>query len=103
MIDRTDRCAYAVFEVEVHDDRSDAYARYRAAVPELIERFGGRYLARAASGRALEGAPTTGRWHIVEFPSADAADAFWSCEEYVELKSLRADAASVRAVVIEPG
>jgi uncharacterized protein (DUF1330 family) len=92
---------YAVFEVEVHDDHSEAYAAYRAAVPALIERFGGRYLARAATGRALEGAPTTGRWHLVEFPSADAAEAFWSCPEYLELKRLRADAASVRAVVIE--
>jgi uncharacterized protein (DUF1330 family) len=94
---------YAVFEVEVRDPESDAYAAYRAAVPSLIERFGGRYLARAASGRALEGTPTTARWHLVEFPSAEAADAFWSSPDYAELKVLRADAASVRAVLVEPG
>jgi uncharacterized protein (DUF1330 family) len=94
---------YAVFEVDVRDPGSDAYATYRAAVPALIEQFGGRYLARAATGRALEGAPTTARWHLVEFPSAEAATAFWSSPEYAELKVLRADAVAVRAVLVEPG
>jgi uncharacterized protein (DUF1330 family) len=94
---------YAVFEVDVRDPDSDAYAAYRAAVPALIDHFGGSYLARAATGRALEGAPTTARWHLVEFPSAEAADAFWSSPEYAELKALRADAVSVRAVLVEPG
>ena len=94
---------WAVFEVDVRDPDNEAYAAYRAAVPALVERFGGRYLARAGTGRALEGAPTTARWHVIEFPSADAADALWACPEYVELKALRADAVSVRAVLIEPG
>ena len=93
---------FAVFEVDVRSPASDAYAAYRAAVPALIEQFGGRYLARAATGRALEGAPTTARWHIVEFPSAEAADAFWSSSEYVELRMLRADAVAVRAVLVDP-
>jgi uncharacterized protein (DUF1330 family) len=94
---------FAVFEVDVHDSGSEAYAAYRAAVPVLIERFGGRYLARAATGRALEGAPTTARWHLVEFPNAEAADAFWASPEYTDLKTLRADAVSVRAILVEPG
>ena len=93
---------YAVFEVDVHEDDSEAYTSYRTAVPGLIERFGGRYLARAAPGRALEGAPTTGRWHLVEFPGAAEADAFWTCPEYNELKAMRSGAATVRAVLIDP-
>lgn len=47
---------YAVFEVEVHDIGSDAYAAYRAAVPALIERFGGRFRAAAASVSDAEAA-----------------------------------------------
>lgn len=97
---------YAVFEVDVDVDAGpDAvadYERYRAAVPELIERFGGRYLARAVPGRALEGAPTRGRWHLVEFPSAADAEAFWSCPEYEALKPLRDGAATVRAILLAP-
>lgn len=97
---------YAVFEVVVDADApADAvadYERYRGAVPALIERFGGRYLARAVPGRALEGAPTDGRWHLVEFPSASDAEAFWSCPDYVALKPLRDVAATVRAVLLAP-
>ena len=77
---------YAVFEVELLTDPSphdaDGYERYRAAVPELIARFGGRYLVRAGTGTALEGRPTTGRWHLVVFPDAESAQQFWSCPEY---------------------
>jgi len=97
---------YCVFEVELLTDPSphdaDGYERYRAAVPELIARFGGRCRRARGSGTALEGRPTTARWHLVEFPDAESAQQFWSCPEYVALKPLRAGAADVRAVLVEP-
>jgi uncharacterized protein (DUF1330 family) len=95
---------YAVFEVRIEADPTPeaaaAYERYRAAVPALVERFGGRYLARAARGEAIEGPATSGRWHLVEFPDEDAARGFWACEEYRALVPLRAGAADVRAVLV---
>lgn len=97
---------YAVFEVVPEAGASDEafarYARYKAAVVPLIERFGGRYLARAADGEGLEGAPSTGRWHLIEFDSADAARAFWDSPDYAEIQPLRAGAAEVRAVLVDP-
>jgi len=100
MMEMSGRPVYAVFEVDVLDADHEGYAAYRAAVPELVARHGGRYLARAATGRALEGAPTSARWHLVEFPDVASAEAFWTCPEYVALKPLRAGAADVRAVLI---
>lgn len=95
-----------MFEVSMLDDPSTdavaAYARYRAAVPELIAAHGGRYLARAATGTALEGDQAGDRFHLLEFPDAEAARAFWSSPEYLALKPGRAGAVSVRAVLIEP-
>lgn len=97
--------AYAVFEVTLLDDPSPmaiaAYERYRKAVPELIDAHGGTYLARAAAGEALEGAAAGDRFHIVEFPSADAARAFWESPDYLALKPGRDGAVSVRAVLID--
>lgn len=95
---------YAVFEVEI-DPHADAaaiarYDEYRAAVPALIARHGGEYLVRAGSGRALEGPATSGRWHLVAFPDAESAEAFWASEEYRALQPLRHGAADVRAVLI---
>ena len=97
---------YALFEVTLLDDPSAdavaAYERYRAAVPELIAAHGGRYLARAATGTALEGRAAGDRFHLLEFPDAEAAQAFWSSPEYLALKPGRDGAVSVRAVLIEP-
>lgn len=99
-----DMPAYAVFEVVVNPDPTAEaqanYDRYRAEVPAMIERHGGRYLARAATPESLEGAPSEGRWHLVEFPDAAAARAFWASAEYLALKPLREGAADVRAVLI---
>lgn len=98
----------AVFEVQPNpnatDEQKKNYDEYRSRVPALIESHGGRYLVRAGSGEAVEGAPSSARWHIIEFPSAQAARDFWSSPEYVALKPLRKGAADVRAVVVsQPG
>ena len=98
--------AYAFFELVLHDDPSPealaAYERYRAAVPPLIERHGGRYLVRAWPGTALEGAPAGDRFHLVEFPDAAAAEAFWTSPDYLAAKHGREGAVSVRAVLVTP-
>ncbi|MGD9703278.1 MAG: DUF1330 domain-containing protein [Acidimicrobiia bacterium] len=97
---------HAVFEVRIvpgaAPDAVERYEQYRAAVPALIERFGGRYLARAVTGEALEGpAPTEPtRWHLIEFPDAASAHAFWDSPEYRALAPLREGAAEVRAVLL---
>lgn len=96
--------AYALFEVTLRAEASDedraAYERYRAAVPALVERHGGRYLARAWTGEVLEGDGGGDRFHLVEFPDAASARAFWASPEYLEIKDLRGGAAQVRAVLL---
>lgn len=98
--------AYAFFEVTLRPDATEAdrasYDEYRRAVPALVERFGGRYLARAWSGAELDGGPVGDRFHLLEFPDADAARAFWNSPEYRVVAPKRLGAASVRAVLVEP-
>lgn len=98
--------AYAFFEVRLAPDPTPealaAYDRYRAAVPAMVEAHGGVYLARAWNGQALEGDPAADRFHLIEFPTAEAADAFWASPEYREIVGLRGDAVDVRAIVISP-
>jgi uncharacterized protein (DUF1330 family) len=99
--------AYALFELVLRPDPTDedlrAYETYRAAVPALIERHGGRYLARGWTGEALEGGPAGDRYHLVEFPDADAARTFWTCPDYLGIKDLRGGAVEVRAILLAPG
>ena len=95
-----------MFEVTLQPDPSPealaAYDEYRAAVPALIAAAGGRYLARAWAGEALEGAAAGDRFHLIEFPDADAARGFWTSPDYLALKHRRAGAADVRAVLLLP-
>ena len=98
--------AFALFELTFVDDPRPedlaGYDRYRSEVVGLIASHGGRYLARAWNGIALEGRPAGDRFHLVELPDAGAAHAFWSDPDYLALVPLRAGLVDVRAVLIEP-
>jgi uncharacterized protein (DUF1330 family) len=96
--------AYVFFEIRVlaepTEEQQRAYDDYRARVPELVHQHGGRYLARAWQGEALEGAPAADRFHLAEFPDAQAARTFWTSPEYLSIKPGRAGVVDVRAVLI---
>ena len=98
----------AVFEVRMREgadaEALERYATYKSRVAPLILEAGGTYLARAASGEFLEGDPDDGAtrvFHVIEFPSAEAAHAFWSSPAYADIIPLREGAVDVRAVLIE--
>ena len=92
--------AYLIVNVaEIRD--ADAYARYRQEVSETVRRAGGRYLVRGGEVSLLEGEWTPNRLIVVEFPSADAARAWWSSSEYAGLKELRQVSTRSQMVVVE--
>jgi uncharacterized protein (DUF1330 family) len=72
---------YAVAEIEVTDP---AWVRaYVGDVTAMVERHGGRYLARTSRVEKIEG--ERARRHtflVIEWPSKEVADAFYECEEY---------------------
>jgi uncharacterized protein (DUF1330 family) len=74
------RC-YAFAELDVTDP---TWVRdYIANVTPLVERHGGRYLARTSQVQQLEGqrVPLPG-FLLIEWPSREAADAFYESDEY---------------------
>lgn len=97
---------YAVFEVHLKPGAGPedvkAYDDYRAAVPAMIAEAGGRYLVRAGSGEALEGAPAGDRFHLIEFDDATGIRRMWESESYRALTLKRAGAVDVRALLISP-
>jgi len=90
---------YVVAEVDVHDP--DGFAAYRAAVPEVIAQFGGRYVARGGAITGVEGVPPSGRIVIVEFPSKAQAEAFVQSAEYAPVAAIRQRTSSSRLFVVE--
>lgn len=72
--------AYLVARSKIYDKA--AYKRYTDAVPSLVKRYGGRFLARGTPFEVLEGPETCQRVVIIEFPSTEKARAFYTCSEY---------------------
>ena len=72
---------YVIGEIDVTDPAW--IAPYVAAVTPMVERFGGRYLARTSSVERIEGDRPAARVVVlVEWPSREAAMAFYESEEY---------------------
>lgn len=72
---------YAVAEIEITDP--SWVEAYVAAVTKLVESRGGRYLARTSSVERLEGdRPRPQVFLLIEWPSREAAMAFYESEEY---------------------
>ena len=90
--------AYMVVQLKVTDP--DRFARYREAVPGVVEAFGGRYIVRGAQVEVLEGQHDGRRFVLFEFPSVEAVKRFWHSPEYAEVKPLRENAAEVDAWVV---
>ena len=72
---------YLIAEIEVTDD--GWIPEYAANVHELVEKHGGRYLARSGNIETLEGeAKNTTLIAILEIPSRAALDSFAADPEY---------------------
>ena len=96
--------ALAIFEVSLIENPSSDeianYELYRSLVPDLIDKYHGKYLIRGGSAQSLEGNPPASRWHVIEFEDVEAVNAFWNSDEYQKIVGLRAGVVEVRAVSV---
>lgn len=97
--ERAPKRAYLLVQVDVtHEGR---YAEYVKVAPEIVQKYGGRYLARGGRSLTLEGPPARSRVVVIEFPSYEAAERFYRSPEYAEARRLREGAAAAQFVVVE--
>lgn len=91
--------AYMLVQVDVTN--AQQYGEYTKLSPGIIEKFGGRFLARGGRTVTLEGAPARSRVVVVEFPSFERAQEFYNSQEYQAAKKVRAGAATAQFVLVE--
>jgi uncharacterized protein (DUF1330 family) len=91
--------AYVIAETDVHDEAR--YERYKAAAPETIAAYGGRYVARGGELAVLEGEWQPPRVVLLEFDDLAAAKRWYASPEYQEAKRLREGAATMNLVAVE--
>lgn len=90
---------YVVNQVVVHDMAT--YQEYVAMALPAIAAHGGRMLASGGRVETLEGEPVPPRIAIIEFPSWDAAQAYYESADYQAAREVRGDSATVRFALVE--
>ncbi len=91
--------AYIVLDIDVTD--ATRYPDYAKAAGPTVEQFGGRYLARGGRAEALEGSVDPKRVVILEFPTYERAQAWWTSAEYREPKLIRQSAARSDTLIVD--
>lgn len=91
--------AFLIADIDVKDD--EAYTAYRTANPDIVNKFGGQYVALGGEIEVLEGDWHPRRTLIISFPDMDALRAFYASPEYEDLRKIRWASADSRLVAIE--
>ena len=90
---------YLIADLTIHD--AAGFAAYVKAAGPLIQKYGGRVIARSDAATALEGlAPQ--HFVVIQFDSMAAAKRFYDSEDYRELRERRLGGiASGRVFLVE--
>ena len=91
--------AYLVGQITITN--TQAYAVYAAQVPQTIAAFGGRYLVRGGHATQVEGQSQGDRNVVIEFPSREAAEAWYASDGYQSIIKHRTDNASGSLALID--
>ncbi len=91
--------ALMVIQADITDPQQ--FVEYAKRAPALIAEFGGRYRCMRGEVEQLEGSADDRKLVISEWPSMDAARAFWHSDAYAEIKRLRDGAAEINVYLCE--
>jgi uncharacterized protein (DUF1330 family) len=90
--------AYVIAQLQVHN--AETYREYARQVAPTVEPFGGRVLV-ASEAEVLEGDLPFSRTVIGEFPTLDAARAWYESPGYEAIRPLRQDSTHGTVFVVE--
>jgi len=82
----------------------EAYKRYTDLVPDILDKFGGKVLARGGDYKILEGTDKFHRFVVIEFPTLDDGEACFNSPEYQSAAANRRDGAGeVDLILVQSG
>jgi len=93
--------AYVLLQFNVIDQ--EIFGQYRTGAKPTILSNGGKVLVAAGKTDVREGALPANLATIIEFPSRQAAEAWYASPEYAAVHHLRYDATSAGSVVFLDG
>jgi uncharacterized protein (DUF1330 family) len=91
---------YLIADIKVTDDKW--VPGYAASVHEFVHKHGGKYLARSGNVKTVEGQPLDPTlMALIEFPSANAVQAFASDPAYAPFAAARRRGSESRLQLID--
>lgn len=91
--------AYIVARVDARDPA--LLKDYQAAVPPILAKYGGKFIARGGSVVTLEGPAEARRVVLMQFPAMSDAEAFYRSAEYAQARKLREGLATIEFIAVE--
>ena len=91
--------AYVIASVNVTDP--EKYKNYMALSPAAIDAAGGKFIVRGGNLESLEGDWSRSRVVVVEYPTREAAKAFYDSTLYVAARAEREGAAEFSMIVVD--
>jgi uncharacterized protein (DUF1330 family) len=93
--------AYWLSRCIIHDPVQ--YKKYTDRVPAIIQKHGGKVLARGGRYQVNEGPDTFNRYVVIEFPTFEAGVNCFHSPEYVEAAAFRRNGGGVVENVVVEG
>ncbi|MBW2331109.1 MAG: DUF1330 domain-containing protein [Deltaproteobacteria bacterium] len=87
--------------VEVEITNNEMYSEYVEKVPEIISRYGGRYLVRGGKVTSLTGNWNPERIILIEFETIEHLQRCFESAEYLEIARLREQSTNSKAIILE--
>ena len=91
--------AYVIASVNVTDP--EKYKNYMALSPAAVAAAGGKFIARGGNLKILEGEWPRPRVVIIEYPTREAAEAFYNSTLYAAARTAREGAAEFSMIVVD--
>lgn len=91
--------AYVIVDLDVRDP--EAYREYREKAPATVAASGGRYIVRGGGVEHVEPGWDFHRFVVLEFPSMDAAKAWYRSPAYQAILPIRLKTTRSRMAFVE--
>ncbi len=90
---------YMIIEVQVKN--METYSKYIANVPEIISKYGGRYLTRGGKITQVTGSWNPEKIVLIEFETIEQLQKCFQSPGYLEISSLREQSTVSKAIIVE--
>jgi uncharacterized protein (DUF1330 family) len=90
---------YVIADIDVTDPV--AYQGYVKLTPDIIAKYGGKFLVRGGATEVVEGTWSPNRLVVLEFESLEQAKKFYDSDEYRPVKAIRHKTAISNMVIVE--